>query len=117
MKRFLACLALITVALFATAGHCVYEADAQGTPNHNNIQGCGYEISATLGHAVAYAENGTYTQSTTLQNCSPRSGFPTISIGSRIPAPSSEGSNVKFRSVPVMGKPCSGGIRLYVLRV
>lgn len=118
MKRFLACLALVTVALLATAGRYVYGADTQEVL-YNNItaQECGYEISASFGHAVAYAENGTYTQATTLQNCSPRSGFPTVSIGSRIPAPSFEGHNLEYRSVPVMGKPCKGGIRLYVLRV
>lgn len=120
MKRLLACLALVTVALLATAGLYVYGADTQELL-YNNIyaQDSGYEISATFGHAVAYAENGTgaYTQSTTLQNCSPRSGFPTVSIGSRIPAPSFEGYNMEYRSVPVMGKPCKGGKRLYVLRV
>ncbi len=117
MKRFLACLALVTVALLATAGRYVHEADAQEILYNNmTAHDCGYEISATFGHAVAYAENGTYTQST-LQNCSPRSGFPTVSIGGRIPAPSFVGYNAGFRSMPVVGKPCKGGIRLYVLRV
>lgn len=50
MKRLLACLALVTVALLAAAGHYVYGADTQELL-YNNIsaQDSGYEISATFG--------------------------------------------------------------------
>lgn len=118
MKRFLACLAVLVVASLAITGSLAHGASAQEMLyNYMPVQDDGCEVAASFGHAVAFAENGTFTQSSTGPNCSPRSGFPTVSIGGSIPAPTYEGQNNEFRRTPVIGKPCKSGAKLYVLRV
>lgn len=118
MKRFLACLAVFVVAVLAMAGGHAFCAGAQDILyKYMPVPECGDEITASFGHAVAYAENGTFTQSSIGPNCSPRSGFPTVSIGGGVPAPSFEGRNIEFRCASVIGKPCKSGAKLYVLRV
>lgn len=119
MKRFPACLVILFVAVVAMMGHYAQRGGTQGNLNLMlAVQQSECEISASFGHAVAYAENGSHSiQSVTANSHSPRSGFSTLSFGGRIPSPSFNGNNLEFRNIPVMGKPQRLVAKLYVLRV
>lgn len=119
MKRFLAYLTVVVVALAAALAGIGPSGTQGDFYQYMPVQGNGdeCEISATLGHAVAYAENGTYSQSQTCTNYSPRSGFHTASTGGNVPSYSPEGHRHKFRCIPIIGVPCRSGAKLYVLRV
>ena len=122
MKRYLACLIALTVALLAIgstpvlqegAQESLYDINLTESPDHRTQ--C--EVVASFGHAMAYAENYTTVQSVTATNYSPRSGYSTVSIGGNIPSPSFNGHNVEHKSVPTAGHPYRFSAKLYVLRV
>lgn len=122
MKRYLACLIALTVALLAIGSTPVLQEGAQESLYDINHTESLYhhtqcELSASFGHAMAYAENYTTVQTVTATNYSPRSGYSTVSIGGNIPSPSFNGHNVEHRSVPTVGHPYRFSAKLYVLRV
>ena len=122
MKRYLACLIALMVALVAIGNSLVQQEGAQESLYDINSEESLYhssqcELSASFGHAIAYAENYTMVQSVTATNYSPRSGYSTVSIGGNIPSPSFNGHNVEHKSVPTVGHPYRFSAKLYVLRV
>ena len=121
MKRFFACLAFIVVALAATAGMHLQGDEARGAQgmlyDYTSVEGNGFCVEESMGHAVAYAENGTFTQSVTGTNHSPRSGIPTVSIANNIPSPSFNGRCIDLRGGIAIGRPYQVHAKLYVLRV
>lgn len=121
MKRFFACLAFMVAALAAAAGMHPQGDEACGAQrmlyDYISVGGNCFSVEESMGHAVAYAENGTFTQSVTGTNHSPRSGFPTVSIGNNIPSPSFNGRSIDLRDGITIGRPYQVHARLYVLRV
>lgn len=122
MKRFLAYLIASMIAFVAIGNGLVPQEGAQealyninSAESHYNGYEC--EISASFGHAIAFAENSTVIQSVTASSHSPRSGYPTVSIGGNIPSPSFNGHNAEYRVVPIVGHPYRFSAKLYVLRV
>ena len=122
MKRYLACLIALMVALVAIGNSLVLQDGAQESlydinPAESLYHHSQCEVAASFGHALAYAENYTTVQSVTATNYSPRSGYSTVSIGGNIPSPSFNGHNVEYKSVPTVGHPYRFSAKLYVLRV
>lgn len=112
----------LTVALLAIGNSYVLQEGTQEALYDINqteslYQHSQCELSASFGHAVAFAENYTTVQSVTATNCSPRSGYSTVSIGGNIPSPSFNGHNVEHKSVPTAGHAYRFSAKLYVLRV
>lgn len=121
MKRFFARLAFMVIALAAAAGMHQQGAGTCGAQgmlyDYTAVNGTGCSVEESMEHAVAYAENGTFTQSVTGMNHSPRSSFPTVSIGNNIPSPSFGGRSIDLRDVITIGRPYQVHAKLYVLRV
>lgn len=121
MKRFFACLAFVVAALAAAAGMHPQGDEACGAQgmlyDYTAVGGSGCSVEESMEHAVAYAENGTFTQPVTSTNHSPRSGFPTVLIGSNIPSPSFNGRSIDLRDGITIERPYQVHAKLYVLRV
>lgn len=119
MKRFLACLVFLTIAVIAMAGHYAQGEGMQETLNIcTPVTGTAYEISPAFGHAIAYAENGVYSaQTLTAPTHSPRSGFHTASTGGKVPSLSPCGYKYELRHTKVWSVCSSSVSKLYVLRV
>lgn len=120
MKRFLAYFVLPLMLLAVSAGYAVGVFENVQEPLNNHTAVCCpdcEEMFQNPVHAIAYAENGTFTQLVTGTNYSPRSSFPTLTITRNIPSPSFEGHRAHTFRHPVIGRISPVHARLYVLRV
>lgn len=119
MKRFLACLVCLFIAVVAMIGQYARGRGMQENLHiHSSVPHAACEISATFGHAIAYAENGSYTaQTLTVSNHSPHSGLHTASIGGRVPSVSPGSSSHELGHTNVQGVLLRSVRKLYVLRV
>lgn len=111
MKRFLACIAFIVLALVTVT--------EQHSPERGDVLSCLQEcpVIQSAGHAIAYAENGVSSQVSSGSNFSTRSNTPTLSIGNNIPSPSFNGHSAGRKAEGSIGKVHTFHTRLYVLRV
>ena len=120
MKRFLAYFVLPLMLLAMLAGYAIgVDENVQEPLNSYTAVCCPdcEEMFQNPVHAIAYAENGTFTQLVTGTNYSPRSSFPTLTITRNIPSPSFEGHHLHAFKHPVIGRILPVHARLYVLRV
>lgn len=121
MKRYLACLVFALLLLVDSTGS-MHSADKSTQESFNCdmpscIADCESDCFTNPTHAIAYAENGTFTQLVTGTNYSPRSGFPTLTITRNIPSPSFEGHGTNIYKRIVIGRISPVHAKLYVLRV
>lgn len=122
MKKLLAYIMVLAAAVAVLVTICPKEgADAQAAFYCNGIElavGDNNTFVSTAGHFVAYAENGTFTNTLTSAAYSPGSGFPTAVIGGNVPSIACAiAKNDRPCGRYLMGKTCKSYARLYVLRV